>query len=352
MFQVRQYRVSRARAAEVFVGWQSWVQGNAAANVPPLPREAFSQWSQEGSGAVVVRVFYNGTEASATVAIEPLLKGGGITRDTTVSTPPGGSGCGNVDDRGFNGNNLTWEQAIGCFWDCGQGHVSNLSYSGAYSRFAQSVGSVAQAKAWMTAFETIHLSDHSACAGAIRKVAEGGWADVLVDAMGGAVNEVMASDEQSGAFFHRSAVYHMQFNVFWPADSTSRVIKECETWLESVYTAAGAAGISDHAYRNYPRKTLPSTGEAGYRRLYYGANLDRLFVVKAKYDPQSIFSYAQGLSQQQGTFQVPNVPHVSDSRVVRVVMAVMGVLAILILICIYRWCRAQPWKPRQYKLTC
>ena len=68
----------------------------------------------------------------------------------------------------------------------------------------------------------------------IKKVAEGGWANVLVDAMGGAVNEAMASDERSGAFSHRSAVFHMQFNDFWTADSTSRVIKECETWLVGI----------------------------------------------------------------------------------------------------------------------
>ena len=97
--------------------------------------------------------------------------------------------------QGFNGNNLTWEQAIGCFWDCGQGdQVSHRSFSGAYSRFAQSVGTVAQAKAWMSAFDTIRppaRAEQSACAAAVSKQAEGGWADVLVDSLGGAVNQVL-----------------------------------------------------------------------------------------------------------------------------------------------------------------
>ena len=292
LFQVRKYRVSKPRAAEAFVRWQRWVHGDAALGVPPLAREAFSRWSKEGSGADIVRVVYNGTEAATTAAMATLLEGGGLTRVATTTQP-----CGTMDDQGFNGNNLTWEQAIGCFWHCGQGHFSNLSYPGAYSRIAQSVGSMGQAQAWMSAYETINLPEHSACATAIKRFDEGGWADVLVDSMGGAVNEVPANDERSGAFPHRKAVYSMQFNVFWPADSTGQVIKECKSWLKSVYAAAGSAGISDNAYRNYPSKTLPSTGKAGYRRLYYGNNLERLLEVKAKYDPQSIFSYAQGLSQ-------------------------------------------------------
>ena len=94
----------------------------------------------------------------------------------------------------------------------------------------------------------------------------------------------------------------MQMNKFLQllcpnSNTLQAVVKECESWLTSVYAAAGAVGISDQAYRNYPRKTLPSSGAAGYKKLYYGANLDRLMVVKAKYDPNSFFSYEQGLSQ-------------------------------------------------------
>ena len=72
--------------------------------------------------------------------------------------------------------------------------MSHRSFSGAYSRFALSVGTVAQAKAWMSAFETIRppvRAGQSACAAAVSNQAEGGWADVLVDSMGGAVNQVL-----------------------------------------------------------------------------------------------------------------------------------------------------------------
>ena len=204
----------------------------------------------------------------------------------------------------------------------------------------------------MSAFDTIHLPEHSACATAIKRVSEGGWADVLADSMGGAVNEVMANDERSGAFPHRKTVYSMQFNVFWPADSTDQVIRDCESWLESVYAAAGSAGISDDAYRNYPSKTLPSTGKAGYRRLYYGNNLERLLEVKAIYDPQSIFSYAQGLSQHPIMPVPPTVQPMPDSSVVHVVTAIsLGLLSILILISIYRWYLAHTWRPPHYLLT-
>ena len=71
--------------------------------------------------------------------------------------------------------------------------MSHRSFSGAYSRFALSVGTVAQAKAWMSVFDTIRppvRAEQSACAAAVSNQAEGGWADVLVDSMGGAVNQV------------------------------------------------------------------------------------------------------------------------------------------------------------------
>ena len=84
------------------------MHGNIAGNVTPLAKEAFSQWGHNSNGEDIIMVFFNGTEEGATDAIAPLLRGGGITRDATVWTPPSGRGCGPVDAQGCNsmGHNL------------------------------------------------------------------------------------------------------------------------------------------------------------------------------------------------------------------------------------------------------
>ena len=78
------------------------MHGNIANNVTPLAKEAFSQWGHNSNGEDIIMVFFNGTEESATDAISPLLRGGGVTRDAAVWTPPSGRGCGPVDAQGQN----------------------------------------------------------------------------------------------------------------------------------------------------------------------------------------------------------------------------------------------------------
>ena len=123
---------------------------------------------------------------------------------------------------------------------------------------------------------------------------DSGWADVLIDSMGGA----MPSFDGKSSFAHNKALFHMQFNVFFdPSLSKSASdTAACQSWLDKVYNAAGAAGISDSAYRNYP-----AVGLLDWQRKYYGANYPRLQLVKAAYDPHNFFKYDMSIELPKQT---------------------------------------------------
>lgn len=109
---------------------------------------------------------------------------------------------------------------------------------------------------------------------------------VILDACGGAINRVPAS---ATAFVHRNDLCSVQYYADWANDATSSVQSANHAWLTAFY-ASMRPYVSGYAYQNYIDPTL-----ADWPFAYYGSNLARLIQVKAQYDPDDVFHFAQSI---------------------------------------------------------
>lgn len=114
-----------------------------------------------------------------------------------------------------------------------------------------------------------------------------GYAGLLLDSYGGAIQQVPSN---ATAFYHRDALYHIQFLAYWGADTGA---KPSLDWLDSFYTAMQVYLPGHYAYRNYCDRDIVDFGHA-----YYGDNYSRLQQVKAAYDPRNVFRYQQAIQLQ------------------------------------------------------
>lgn len=106
---------------------------------------------------------------------------------------------------------------------------------------------------------------------------------MICDSYGGAIAKT-ASD--ATAFFHRNALYSIQYYSEWQraADSDHRV-----SLMTQFYNSLRPY-MSGQAYLNYCDLDLQNWAQA-----YWGDNLARLKQVKAAYDPHNIFRHAQSV---------------------------------------------------------
>lgn len=113
----------------------------------------------------------------------------------------------------------------------------------------------------------------------------------FTNAFGGAVR----SSEPAGgsAFAHRNALYYAEPGAGWgkrggiPA-SDDPLTPECEAWIAEFGEALQP--FVDGAYVNVPNPGMPD-----WETAYWGSNVDRLRTIKAKYDPDNVFSYEQSV---------------------------------------------------------
>jgi FAD/FMN-containing dehydrogenase len=110
---------------------------------------------------------------------------------------------------------------------------------------------------------------------------------VLIEAADGAVNSHAPG---TTAFVHRNNLFVAQYQARWRTDSPSDVIAANLRWANDFY-AAVEPYRSGFAYQDYIDRDLPDWEQA-----YYGANLERLRRVKAKYDPDDFFRFAQSIA--------------------------------------------------------
>ncbi len=107
---------------------------------------------------------------------------------------------------------------------------------------------------------------------------------VAFDAYGGAINAVKPGDT---AFVHRDALCGIQASVSTGVGAAA--VSQGWSWLAH-FSAAVAPYVDGSAYQNYIDPML-----SDWQRAYYGANLDRLVSVKADYDPDDVFHFAQSI---------------------------------------------------------
>jgi FAD/FMN-containing dehydrogenase len=106
---------------------------------------------------------------------------------------------------------------------------------------------------------------------------------VQLDNYGGAVNRV---PPEATAFYHRHGVlWNMQYQAYWsdPADEAPQV-----AWVERFRRAM--LPHTHGAYVNYCDLDI-----ADWPVSYFGRNFAKLVEVKAKYDPEDVFRFAQGI---------------------------------------------------------
>ena len=120
----------------------------------------------------------------------------------------------------------------------------------------------------------------------VLKAADPGVSAVIVDALGGAVADV-APD--ATAFPHRRALATMQILSSWSANA-SPAITEARRQALARYRDTLRVTIGTGAYVGYIDPDLPD-----WQTAYYGANYTRLQQVKAKYDPDNIFTFARSV---------------------------------------------------------
>lgn len=98
---------------------------------------------------------------------------------------------------------------------------------------------------------------------------------------GGAIN---AQPLLGNAFIHRSATLNMVMDVYWLLN-TDRA--KCESFLDA-WTAALDPMSNGESYQNYPNAADPD-----YIAHYWGLAYPILQLIKAKYDPDNVFAFAQ-----------------------------------------------------------
>lgn len=118
----------------------------------------------------------------------------------------------------------------------------------------------------------------------------------FTNAFGGAVT---GSEPAGGSVFaHRNALFYAEPGAGWggargPVASERPVTldpltAECLTWIADFMEAL--APYVNGAYTNVPNADM-----ADYESAYWGAGVDRLRTIKAKYDPHNVFSFEQGI---------------------------------------------------------
>jgi FAD/FMN-containing dehydrogenase len=116
--------------------------------------------------------------------------------------------------------------------------------------------------------------------------APGASGGIAFDALGGAVNRIAAG---ATAFVHRNALFQAQYTTTWPVGSASAAVSRQHAWQQSFWQSMRPYA-SGQAYQNYVDPALTN-----WRQAYYGANYTRLTQVKARYDPDRVFTFPQAV---------------------------------------------------------
>jgi FAD/FMN-containing dehydrogenase len=114
------------------------------------------------------------------------------------------------------------------------------------------------------------------------------YALFAMELYGGAIN---AYPRESSAFIHRDVAFDAFIEIFWYDDGGGQ---PSEIWLDDATTEMDPFW-NGHVYQNYP-----SGAEPDYRANYWGDAFPALLAVKLKYDPRTLFNFAQAILPPNG----------------------------------------------------
>ena len=116
--------------------------------------------------------------------------------------------------------------------------------------------------------------------------AAGGSGGIALDSLGGAVNRVAPG---ATAFVHRDALFQAQYTTGWTPGAAAAGVARQHAWQQSFWQSMRPYA-SGQAYQNYIDPALTN-----WRQAYYGANYNRLSQIKARYDPDRVFTFPQAI---------------------------------------------------------
>jgi hypothetical protein len=109
---------------------------------------------------------------------------------------------------------------------------------------------------------------------------------LIIEPADGAVNSIPPN---ATAFVHRDNLFDIQYQARWRRGAPKHVAEANVEWTNDLY-ARTAPYRSGFAYQDYMDSELED-----WQHAYYGSNLPRLRQVKAKYDPENFFRFAQSI---------------------------------------------------------
>ncbi|GHO48093.1 FAD-binding oxidoreductase [Ktedonospora formicarum] len=107
-----------------------------------------------------------------------------------------------------------------------------------------------------------------------------------IDAYGGVINRVA---KDATAFAHRDALFAAQYTATYEPGDADDLVAANRSWLKDTWQAMNQHA-NGTAYQNYIDPDLDN-----WQQAYYGDNLARLKHVKASYDPNNFFHFAQSI---------------------------------------------------------
>ncbi|MFI5976270.1 BBE domain-containing protein [Streptomyces sp. NPDC051452] len=117
----------------------------------------------------------------------------------------------------------------------------------------------------------------------------GGASGLLIDALGGAVND---RPPGATAFPHRSAVGVVQYHSYWHQLTDRAHVDRRLTWLRDIH-ATMQPHLGTGGYTNGMDPELTDWAMA-----YHGANYPRMQRVKAACDPEQLFAFPQAVTPE------------------------------------------------------
>ena len=114
---------------------------------------------------------------------------------------------------------------------------------------------------------------------------------LIIEPADGAANSIPAD---ATAYVHRESLFDIQSQARWRHGASKHVAEANIEWTNDLYERTKPYR-SGFAYQDYIDPELED-----WQHAYYGENLDRLRRMKAKYDPDDLFRFAQSIPPAGG----------------------------------------------------